>query len=83
MQYFVFISLLYIIDITFLLEFIIFQNLQLMNLTTLSEPALFINTLKYDINLKIFCRILSNKEIWTREGNYDTTDERKDRIFKK
>lgn len=53
------------------------------NITTLSEPALFINTLKYDINFEDFCRILSNKEIRTREGNYGTTDGRKDRIFKK
>lgn len=50
---------------------------------TLPEPALFINTLKYDIEFEDFCSILSNKEIKTREGEYGTTDGRKNRIFKK
>ena len=45
-------------------------------------PVLFKNTLKYNIEWQDFCSELSSKEIKVRQGEYGTTNGRKERSFK-
>ena len=51
-------------------------------ITSFNEPALFTNTLKYNINFHDFCSALANKPLKTRYGNYGELNGQNTRKFK-